>query len=59
PIGFSLLALSGLVVVIRKLIELFGPPDLGRKVHDVEAAEAEHIADVSIEKLGGSEGGPR
>ncbi|MDH3597991.1 MAG: TRAP transporter small permease subunit, partial [Rhodospirillales bacterium] len=34
PIGFSLLALSGLVVVIRKLIELFGPPDLGRKVHD-------------------------
>ncbi|MDH3792062.1 MAG: TRAP transporter small permease subunit [Rhodospirillales bacterium] len=59
PIGFSLLALSGLVVVVRKLIELFGPPDLGRKVHDVEAAEAEHIADVSIEKLGGSEGGPR
>jgi TRAP-type mannitol/chloroaromatic compound transport system permease small subunit len=59
PIGFSLLALSGLVVVLRKLIELFGPPDLGRKVHDVEQAEAEHLDEVSIENLRDSEGGPR
>jgi len=59
PIGFSLLALSGLVVVIRKLIELFGPPDLGRKVHDVEAAEAEPLDKIRIEKLGDREGGPR
>ena len=59
PIGFSLLALSGLVVVLRKLIELFGPPDLGREVRHVKAAEAEPIVDAAIEKLKDREGGPR
>ena len=48
PIGFSLLALSGLVVVLRKLIELFGPP---------EAAEAKHLGDAPVERRGEAEGG--
>jgi TRAP-type mannitol/chloroaromatic compound transport system permease small subunit len=58
PIGFSLLALSGLVVVTRKLIELFGPPELGRKMRDVEAAEAEPLEKVPVKRLGDGEGGP-
>jgi TRAP-type mannitol/chloroaromatic compound transport system permease small subunit len=59
PIGFSLLALSGLVVLLRKLVELFGPPDLGREVHEVEEAEAERLHEVAIKKLGDGEGGRR
>ncbi|MEM7226302.1 MAG: TRAP transporter small permease subunit [Pseudomonadota bacterium] len=43
PIGFSLLALSGITVLLRKIVELFGPPDLREKVHDVEEAEAEPL----------------
>jgi TRAP-type mannitol/chloroaromatic compound transport system permease small subunit len=59
PIGFSLLALSGLVVLLRKLIELTGPPGLGREVLDVEAAEAEHLDAVVSETPRDREGGPR
>jgi len=62
PIGFSLLALSGLVVVFRKLVELFGPPDLREKVHEVEEAEAEHLDEVAIKAvadLDDEQGGPR
>lgn len=62
PIGFSLLALSALVVVFRKLVELFGPPDLREKVHEVEEAEAEpldKLAIKAVKDLGDDQGGPR
>ena len=46
PIGFSLLGLAGITILIRKLIELFGPPDLRTRVHEVEAAEVEHLVEL-------------
>lgn len=46
PIGFGFLALSGITVLLRKLIELFGPEELRTKVHDIEEAEVEHLEDV-------------
>ena len=49
PIGFGLLALSGIVVALRKLIELFGPPDLRGHVHDVEEAEAEPLDKIKLD----------
>ena len=39
PLGFTLLGLAGLAVILRKIVELFGPPDLRNKVHDIEDAE--------------------
>lgn len=52
PIGFSLLALSGIAVMLRKIVELFGPPALREKVHDIEEEEAEHLVEAHIEKPG-------
>lgn len=46
PIGFGILALSGIAVLLRKFVELFGPEELRSKVHDIEEAEAEHLDDV-------------
>ncbi|WP_193370198.1 TRAP transporter small permease subunit [Pelagibius marinus] len=46
PIGFGFLALSGITVLLRKLIELFGPEELRQKVHEIEEAEIEHLVDV-------------
>ncbi|WP_422367922.1 TRAP transporter small permease subunit [Pelagibius sp.] len=46
PLGFTFLALSGVAVVLRKIVELFGPPPLREKVHDTEEAEAEHLEDA-------------
>lgn len=46
PVGFSLLALAAVAVVFRKLIELFGPPELRERVHEVEEAEIEHLDQV-------------
>ena len=43
PIGFSLLGLAGIAIVLRKIVELIGPPDLRAKVHEIEEAEAEHL----------------
>ncbi len=59
PIGFTLLALSGLVVVFRKLVELFGPPELREKVHEVEEAEVEHLDKAALKNFGDEQGGPR
>lgn len=39
PIGFTLLGLAGIAVALRKIVELFGPPELRQVVHDVEEAE--------------------
>ena len=47
PIGFSLLALAGIAVVFRKIVELFGPPDLRDKIHEIEEEEAEHLDEVT------------
>jgi TRAP-type mannitol/chloroaromatic compound transport system permease small subunit len=46
PIGFTLLGLSGIAILLRKFVELFGPEDLRRKVHEIEEAEVEHLDDV-------------
>ncbi len=51
PIGFSLLALSGFAIVLRKIVELFGPEELRSKVHAIEEAEAEHLDDVILPEL--------
>ncbi len=47
PIGFTLLGLSGIVIMLRKLVELFGPPDLRKKVHGIEEEEVEHLDDMT------------
>lgn len=52
PIGFGLLALAGIAVVFRKIVELFGPPGLREKVHEIEEEEAEHL-DKSVKIDGG------
>ena len=59
PIGFGLLALSGLTVLLRKVVELFGPPELRRRVHEVETAEVEHLDEVKIFPPGGDQDGLR
>lgn len=46
PIGFGILALSGIAVLLRKVVELFGPEQLRTKVHDIEEAEVDHLEDV-------------
>ncbi len=46
PIGFSVLAVSGIAILLRKIVELFGPEELRRSVHDIEDAEVEHIEDM-------------
>ena len=59
PIGFGLLALSGLTVLLRKVVELFGPPELRRRVHEVETAEVEHLDEVKIVPPGDDQDGLR
>jgi TRAP-type mannitol/chloroaromatic compound transport system permease small subunit len=49
PIGFSLLGLAGIAVALRKIAELFGPPDLRQKVHEIEEAEAVHLDEVKFD----------
>ena len=46
PIGFGLLALAGIAVLLRKIVELFGPPGLRERVARSEAAETEHLDEV-------------
>ena len=59
PIGFTILALSGIAVLLRKFVELFGPEDLRRKVHEIEEAEIEHLDDVVPPELLRREEEPR
>lgn len=51
PIGFTILALSGVAIILRKIVELFGPEDLRQKVHEIEEAEVEHLDDVAPPEL--------
>lgn len=54
PIGFSLLALAGLATIFRKVVELFGPPELSMKVHEIEEAEAARLVEARIERKAGA-----
>jgi len=47
PLGFSILALAAVAVLLRKVVELFGPEELRRKVHEIEEAEVEHLDEVA------------
>lgn len=51
PIGFTLLALAGIAILLRKIVELFGPEDLRRRVHEIEEAEAEHLVETASPEL--------
>lgn len=51
PIGFTILALAGLAVLLRKVVELFGPENLRRRVSETEDAEVEHLDDVAPPQL--------
>lgn len=52
PLGFSFLGLAGLAVLFRKIVELFGPPELRERVHEVEDAEIEHLDEVKFDDGG-------
>lgn len=54
PIGFGLLALAGLATIFRKVVELFGPPELRVKVHEVEEAEALRLVESPTKRKGGA-----
>jgi TRAP-type mannitol/chloroaromatic compound transport system permease small subunit len=59
PLGFSVLALAGITILLRKIVELFGPEDLRRKVHEIEEAEIEHLDDIVPTVLREHDGPPR
>lgn len=59
PIGFTILGLAGIAVLLRKVVELFGPEELRRKVHQIEEAEVEHLDDVVPPELLDRDGEPR
>jgi len=52
PIGFGLLGLAGIAVLLRKVVELFGPPDLRQKVAEIEEEEAEPLDKIALDKEG-------
>lgn len=52
PVGFTLLGLAGIAVVFRKIVELFGPPDLREKVHEIEEEEAEPLDKIALDPKG-------
>jgi TRAP-type mannitol/chloroaromatic compound transport system permease small subunit len=45
PIGFTVLGLAGVTVLLRKLVELFGPSELRHRAHEIEEAEEAHLVD--------------
>ena len=44
PVGMFTLLLAGFVVLLRRFIDLFGPPDLRRVVVETESREVEDLA---------------
>ena len=46
PLGFIFLLLSGVTVLLRKIVELFGPPGLREFVAEGEQLEIEHLDEV-------------
>ncbi|WP_340117554.1 TRAP transporter small permease subunit [Pelagibius sp. 7325] len=59
PLGFTLLALAGIATLLRKVVELFGPEDLRRKVHEIEEAEVEHLDEIVPTVLRDQDSPPR
>lgn len=59
PLGFALLALAGITILLRKIVELFGPEELRHKVHEIEEAEVEHLDDIVPTDLRKHDGPPR
>ncbi len=47
PIGMFTLLLAGIVVLLRRFIDLFGPPDIRRVVAEEETREPEDIEPVA------------
>jgi TRAP-type mannitol/chloroaromatic compound transport system permease small subunit len=58
PVGFTLLGLAGVAVLLRKVVELFGPPDLREKVHEIEEQEAEPLDKITLDKIALDKEGP-
>jgi len=58
PVGFTLLGLAGVAVVLRKVVELFGPPDLRQKVVEIEEEEAEPLDKITLDKIALDKEGP-
>ena len=44
PVGLFTLLLAAIVVLLRRIIDLFGPPDIRRIVAEVEKQQAEDLA---------------
>lgn len=59
PLGFGILGLAGFAILLRKVVELFGPEDLRRRIQGIEEAEAEHLDDVVPPELTERGGEPR
>ena len=59
PLGFTVLALSGIAILLRKIVELFGPPELRRRIHNIEDVEADHIEDMVPDEIRPQDGGIR
>jgi TRAP-type mannitol/chloroaromatic compound transport system permease small subunit len=49
PLGFIFLLLSGVTVLLRKIVELFGPPELREFVAEGEQLEIEHLDEVKLD----------
>jgi hypothetical protein len=45
-------------VVLRKVVELFGPPDLRQKVVEIEEQEAEPLDKITLDKIALDKEGP-
>lgn len=52
PLGFSLLALAGLAVLLRKIVQLFGPANLRQEISETEAAKSKRLMPSKVEKGG-------
>ncbi|MBT3307586.1 MAG: TRAP transporter small permease subunit [Alphaproteobacteria bacterium] len=47
PLGFVFLLLATIAIFFRKVIQLFGPPELRDKVTSIENKEFEHLDDIT------------
>lgn len=48
PIGFAILLLSGIGMAFRKIVQLFGTPDMVEIVDERERAETVHLDEVEL-----------
>ena len=46
PVGLFFLLVAGIVVLLRKFLELFGPPELGQLVTEEEERDVEHLDEI-------------